>query len=333
MACLSQIIDINEWRDSRDTASIPAAHSEAMRDELRAAFRNRLELPEHHLERRFDESLRYLLDHHGSMMRPRIVYQMAMAYGLNKQGAIDLAIALEYFHSSSLVFDDLPCMDNASMRRGTPCVHRLYGESGAILAALALINRAYALAWRTVSCCPLGVRQQALIYLEQRLGVQGLLNGQSLDLNYATLPNTLDATERVARGKTVSLISLALVMPAILGAASEREQQLLQRISTSWGLGYQIIDDLKDVLQNSSAIGKTAARDKNLGRPNIALAIGVSAAVERLTRLLRVGDRTMETLIELRPSLVFLREFRSVLKDELSRVIEGAGAIPIDSKR
>ena len=67
--------------------------------------------------------------------------------------AKDLAIALEYFHTASLLFDDLPCMDNASERRGVPCVHLAFGEAGAILAALALINRAYALSWRAVSGC------------------------------------------------------------------------------------------------------------------------------------------------------------------------------------
>jgi geranylgeranyl pyrophosphate synthase len=267
------------------------------------------------------------------MVRPCIVYRVSSAYAIEKQAAIDLAIALEYFHTASLVLDDLPCMDNGSMRRGAPCVHLPYGESGAILAALELINRGYALTWRAVSHCSRQVREAALDYLERHLGTQGLLNGQSLDLNYQSLPHTLESTERVARGKTVALIQLTLVLPAIIGGASRRELQLLERISNCWGLSYQIVDDLKDVLQSSSAIGKTAALDETLDRPNIALAVGVPAALKRLFRLIGAGDRALDALLRISDGLVFLWDFRAVLTEELSRVIEGAEAIPAAGTR
>jgi geranylgeranyl diphosphate synthase type II len=326
MASIHSVVDIAEWRESTRRTAQPTEQEDPVLAELQLAFRSRLHLPRN-LERTFDGALRYLLDRSGGMVRPRIVYLVASAYGIEKQAAIDLAIALEYFHTASLVFDDLPCMDNGAMRRGAPCVHLPYGESGAILAALELINRAYALIWRAVSVCPQAMRESALVYLECHLGTEGLLNGQSLDLNYQAFPRTLESTEQVARGKTVSLILLTLVLPAKIGGASRRELQLLERISTCWGLGYQIVDDLKDVLQSSSIIGKTAARDLELDRPNIALAIGVRASVERLARLLHVGDRALDALLQRRDSLVFLREFRAALTDELTRVIEGAGAL------
>ena len=109
--------------------------------------------------------------------------------------------------------------------------------------------------------------------------------------------------------------------------------QLLDRISTCWGLAYQIVDDLKDVLETSSISGKTAARDASLGRPNMVPAAGVGGSMNRLLRLLRIGDSNLKLLMTIRPSLSFLGEFRAALKDELDRVIEGAGAIPIDKKR
>lgn len=299
---------------------------------LMAALRERLDIAPQ-VEPTLGGALRHLLKHAGGMVRPRIVYRLAGAYGIKDEAATDLAIALEYFHTASLVFDDLPCMDNATMRRGAPCAHIAYGESAAILAALALINRAYAMAWRAIGSCAPEFRQPALAYLEQHLGIQGLLNGQSLDLNYAKLPRTLDTTERVARSKTVSLISLSLVLPAMSGGASARELQLLGRISTCWGMSYQIVDDLKDVLESCSTSGKTTARDESLARPNMALAIGIGGAIKRLRRLMRAGDRSLEMLLRLRPGLSFLSEFRGTLEDELKRVIEGTGAIPIDRKR
>jgi geranylgeranyl diphosphate synthase type II len=272
------------------------------------------------LDQHLEEALRHVLDAPGSLVRPRIVFQMAVAHGMDVARSKDLAIALEYFHTASLVFDDLPCMDNGEQRRGVPCVHVAYGEAGAILAALALINRAYALSWRAVSECPRDRQSRALAYLEQRLGLQGLLDGQSRDLHYTSLPHDRATNRQIAYGKTVSLIRLALVLPAMLGGASERELQLLERLSTYWGLSYQIADDLKDVLSNEEDSGKTGARDLLLDRPNTALAMGVTAAVERLNRLIRIGDRTLETLLSIRPAVAFLSRLRHDLQEEVARV-------------
>lgn len=290
------------------------------------AFRTFLPLPRS-LDPALEEALRHVLDNPGSLVRPRMVFQVATAYGLDEAAAKNLAIALEYFHTASLVFDDLPCMDNADERRGVPCVHFAFGEAGAILTALALINRAYALSWLAVSESPRQSQSRALAYLEQCLGVNGLLNGQSLDLHYSTLPHNRETTERIARGKTVSLIRLTLVLPAMLGGGSEREIQLLERIALYWGLGYQMVDDLKDVLDNAAAAGKTVARDLLLDRPNVASAMGVLAAVERFTRFIHLGDRTLQQLLKSRPELSFLGKLRNDLEKELVRVTENASEL------
>ncbi len=296
------------------------------------AFSASLELPPT-LDPHFEEAIRHVLDNPGSLVRPRMVFQVATAYGLDAAAATDIAVSLEYFHTASLLFDDLPCMDNASERRGVPCVHIAYGDAGAILAALALINRAYALCWRAAAACPPERQHQALAYVEQRLGVEGLLNGQSLDLHYATLPHSRVTTERIARGKTVSLIRLTLVLPAILGGAPPREIQLLERLALYWGLGYQIVDDLKDVLQSAAESGKTTARDVLLDRPNIASAIGAAGAVERLLRLIHLGNMTLRRLLVARPALCFLAKLRGALQDELERVTENASEMAVGARQ
>ena len=295
------------------------------RDELRTAelefeFKQAMRLPQD-IEPHLEAALRHVLGHAGSMVRMRVVHQVATAYGMVPRAAIDLGAALEYFHTASLIFDDLPAMDNATSRRGAPCAHVKYGESSAILAALALINRAYAMTWRVIAQCPLEVQGDAMRYLEARLGVNGLLNGQSLDLNYGELPHDRETTERVARGKTVSLIRLTLVLPAMLGGATKRDLHLLERMAACWGLAYQMVDDLKDVMQNSAQIGKTAARDFHLDRPNIALVIGIPNALVRLTRLVDVGDRTLDRLLIVQPDLKFLRRLKTDLHHELTRVM------------
>ena len=295
------------------------------------AFKTFLPLPTA-LDPPFEEALRHVLDNPGSLVRPRMVFQVATAYGLDEAAARDLAIALEYFHTASLVFDDLPCMDNASERRGVPCVHFAFGEAGAILAALALINRAYALSWRAVSGSSPHVQSRALAYIERCLGVEGLLNGQSLDLHFATLPHNRETTERIARGKTVSLIRLTLVLPAMLGGASAREIQLLERIALYWGLGYQMVDDLKDVLDSAAEAGKTVARDLLLDRPNVASAMGIPGAVKRLTRFIDLGDRTLSRLLQSRLSLSFLERLRINLEEELVRVTGNVRAMPAGAR-
>jgi geranylgeranyl pyrophosphate synthase len=286
---------------------------------LKQAFRDYMPLPAT-LEPHLRDALERVLTHPGSLIRPEIVLNVGLAYRLPDSAAMDLAIGLEYFHTASLVFDDLPSMDDAVERRGKPCVHVEFGDAGAILAALALVNRGYALTWRAVAGAPRAVQPEALTYVERHLGIEGLLNGQSMDLHYSLLPHDRRTTQQAAIGKTVSLIRLTLVLPALLGGASQRELQLLERIALFWGLSYQVADDLKDILQSSSQSGKTSARDLQLGHPNTAIDLGVDAAAVRLTRLIGLGDRMLTRLLALRPSVDFLQNLRDELGGEAERL-------------
>ena len=294
-------------------------------DRLRKAYSEYMPLPPT-LELHLREALGRILENPGSLIRPKLAMEVAFGYGLPERLATDMAIGLEYFHTASLLFDDLPAMDDATERRGTACVHVDFGDAGAILAALALVNRAYALTWRAVAAGSRERQRRALEYVEGNLGVEGLLNGQSMDLYYGSLPHDHRTTERTAIGKTVSLIRLTLVLPALLGDAPEQELQLLERLALFWGLSYQIVDDLKDVLQDSKGSGKSASRDLALGRPNLALALGLDQAVVRLDRLMTLGDRTLTRLIVLRPSLVFLRDLSTELGEEATRLSQSVCA-------
>ena len=129
-----------------------------------------------------------------------------------------------------------------------------------------------------------------------------------------------ETTETIARGKTVSLIRLTLVLPAMLGGASARELQLLERIALYWGLAYQMVDDLKDLLDSEANAGKTVARDLALDRPNSASAMGIPAAVQRLTRFIELGDKALTRLLQSRLGFSFLGKLRSSLEDEVARV-------------
>lgn len=290
---------------------------------LRKAFADHMPLPAT-LEPHLRQALGQVLRTPGSLIRPGIVLDVALSYGVPENRATDVAIALEYFHTASLLFDDLPAMDDATERRGMPCVHVALGDASAILAALALVNRAYALTWKAITAGSQERQRRALEYLECQLGVNGLLNGQSMDLHYASLPHDQQTTEKTALGKTVSLVRLTLVLPALIGDAPERELQLLERLAVSWGLSYQIVDDLKDVLQDSAKSGKTTSRDLMLNRPNLALVSGIERAGARLQRLLLLGDQVLERLIVLRPGISFLQNLRAELGAEAAQLIQSA---------
>ncbi len=236
------------------------------------------------------------LAHPGSMVRALLVEKVAVNCGVEKPRAHQLAIAIEYFHTASLLFDDLPCMDDATTRRNAPCAHRVHGEAATVLAALGLINRAYGMVWRAVAGLETTIQQHALEFLEQQLGVAGLLNGQSLDLHYGGSRARFTTPQEIAMGKTVTLIRISLVLPAMLGGVGGRTLHLLNRLSVFWGLAYQTLDDLKDVLYNDTQTGKTPARDALLHRPNLALRIGPEAALERVHQLLRLSDRAIMEL-------------------------------------
>jgi len=282
------------------------------REQVCADFAAQMPLPDT-LEPHLRDALRGVLDNPGQLIRPEIVKQLAEVYGLPEATGTELAVALEYFHTASLLFDDLPCMDDATERRNRPCVHVEFGDATAILSALALVNRAYALVWRAIAAIPALRQPYAIDYIEQNLGLSGLLHGQSLDIHYGSQPHTAAATQQVAQAKTVSLIRLTLALPAILGGATATEVRLLERIALFWGLSYQIMDDLKDILQTSTESGKTPSRDQSFDRPNAALAFGIGPASKRLRRLVNLGDTAVSRLQHLRPALSFLTSIRTRL--------------------
>jgi geranylgeranyl pyrophosphate synthase len=119
----------------------------------------------------------------------------------------------------------------------------------------------------------------------------------------------------------------------MLGDASENELQLLERIALFWGLSYQIVDDLKDVLQSSRESGKTPLRDFVLGRPNLALTLGIGQAAERLQRLIGLGDRTLDRLVAMRPGVAFLRNLRGELGEEAAKLTEAVFAPAVGGGR
>ncbi len=252
------------------------------------------------VEAHLKASVTDLLGHPGSMVRAQLAFALARGLGIEREAARDAAVAVEYFHTASLVFDDLPAMDDAALRRGRPCPHRVHGEGVAMLAALALITRGYALLWRALGPLPAERRERAAALTADCLGVAGILGGQARDLHFAA-PRGAGAAAAVevlgvAAGKTVPLVRLALVLPALAGGAGAPAVAALERLAAAWGLAYQALDDCKDALMSREETGKTTARDGALGRPNLPAAAGWNAALAEVDRLLAAARRQLAAL-------------------------------------
>lgn len=188
------------------------------------------------------QAMEYSLFTGGKRIRPLLLLLTAQAVGGKvSNNAKLLATALEYIHTYSLIHDDLPCMDNDDMRRGRRSCHMQFGEATAVLAGDALLN----LACETVFEGSFDKNyKQACKSLLGYSGIGGMILGQSLDLFTET--RGIDDANQVALHKTGDLIRAAFVCGALCGGASDEEVQAFDKIGASFGIAYQVVDDMLD---------------------------------------------------------------------------------------
>lgn len=301
----------------------PALLAPADRGFVLDGFRTLLPTP-WRLEPGLRAALRDLLDHPGSLARAQLVYAVLRGRGADAVPARALAVAVEYFHTASLVFDDLPSMDDARERRGRPCPHVAHGESAAVLGALALINRAYGLLWEVLSTLSPERSRRAARLVEECLGTGGVLDGQARDLSFDAGSAGAAGVLRVAEGKTVPLVRLSLVLPALVGGADDPEIDLLEILARAWGLAYQVLDDFKDLTQGRLESGKSPGRDRALGRPNLPVAAGRRVAREHLALFLGRGRAAVAALRALDPRWSTVGRLQAFLEGEQRRLLQRA---------
>ncbi|MGD9896021.1 MAG: polyprenyl synthetase family protein [Candidatus Methylacidiphilaceae bacterium] len=247
----------------------------------------------------------------GSLFRAQLAYGAMTAVGFSTDLAEKFACAVEYLHVASLFLDDLPCMDDSRERRGRICLHLLHGEPTAILGSLALITRAYALLGDVISRIPVQRQPAAHRILDRSLGSAGIVNGQAQDLAYR--PGGGREVLRIALGKTVPLIRLALGFPCFAANVPGRQRLLLHRISVYWGLLYQGIDDVQDASE-PSAFGR--GRDPRLRRPNLLHAVGREATTALLVRLSSLAEQAVDLCARDRRFL-FLKAVQQAISERL----------------
>jgi geranylgeranyl diphosphate synthase type II len=249
---------------------------------------------------RLAAALRYSVFPGGARIRPRLTLAVACACGEDNPEIADAAAAsIELLHCASLVHDDLPCFDDAPIRRGKPSVHRAFGERIAVLAGDALIVLAFQTLARGAATSPR--RLAALVNIVARaVGMPGgIVAGQAWESESHV------GLAEYQRAKTGVLFGAATMAGAESAGAEAAPWRLLgERL----GEAFQVADDLRDVLATEDELGKPIGQDKRLGRPSAVGQMGVEGATAHLKRLITEavdsipqcsGAAGLKTLIQL----------------------------------
>jgi geranylgeranyl diphosphate synthase type II len=229
----------------------------------------------------------------GKRMRPLLLMLVARDLGCDSPALVDVACAVEMVHAASLILDDMPCMDDAQLRRGKPAIHVAYGEDIAILASVALLSRAFCVL-SGADDIPSAVRTRLVCALGETVGTSGLVRGQFLDLHGdARSAADIAVTNEL---KTGVLLGAAVDMAAIVAEADERSARSLRAFALAAGQAFQIRDDFQDDVANDSAVtGKDTGKDA--GKSTFVNTLGKDEARRRLLAHLVEAERHLDAAV------------------------------------
>lgn len=246
-----------------DTA-LPAAQTAAAGVAERQQVDARLEhlLPSSINRDTLAEAVRFASLAQGKRVRPVLAMLAAEHFGGAPLDALDFGCALELIHTASLILDDLPCMDDAAMRRGRPTVHRQFGEDTAVLSAVALLNHGFGIIAEDER---LGaeVRLSLVRLVRDAVGFDGLVSGQMRDLRDTATDRNEASLTSLNRQKTGGLFVAAAVGGAVIAAAGAADVQAANAFGDRLGLAFQLWDDLQDLTSTLEVMGKDVLQDRN----------------------------------------------------------------------
>jgi geranylgeranyl diphosphate synthase type II len=229
----------------------------------------------------------------GKRMRPLLMMLVARDLGCDSAALVDVACAVEMVHAASLILDDMPCMDNAMLRRGKPTIHVQFGEDVAILAAIGLLSRAFGIL-ASAPEIPSAIRARLVAKLSETIGDQGLVKGQFLDLRGGQ--RTAQDIAVTNELKTGVLLGVAVDMAAIIAETDDCVAQSLRAFALAAGHAFQIRDDFQDGPGNDSAVtGKDTGKD--LGKATLINTLGHDEARRRLRGHLEDAERHLSAAL------------------------------------
>ena len=257
---------------------------------------------------RLQDAIRYALLAGGKRIRPLLVYATADSLSIHIDKADYPAAAIEMIHAYSLIHDDLPAMDNDDLRRGQPTCHIEYDEATAILAGDAL----QAMAFNVLSQTPTEATKvvKLLNNLANACGLHGMAGGQSLDLQAENKAINLDQLEAIHSAKTGALLVACVTMITTLcDDLDNRQIQAYAQFAHHFGIAFQIVDDILDVIGDTEQLGKRAGSDQHRHKSTYPSLLGLEQAQKKARHHIDTAKQfLLETNID-NQSLLRLTDF------------------------
>ena len=230
--------------------------------------------------------MKYGLFSKGKKIRSKILIDIGSLFKINYKSLIIIGSAVECIHAYSLIHDDLPCMDNDTIRRGKPATHIKFGESTAVLAGNSLLTMAFEI----LSHNDLNISEKIKIALINKIsessGHLGIAGGQYLDLNYEKKKISQRKIIEMEIKKTGKLFSFCCAAPLILKRKGKNEINKFEKIGADIGLLFQVADDLIDHKGSLNIAGKKTGKDKKRGKATLISLLGYKNTIKYANKLI-----------------------------------------------
>ena len=225
-------------------------------------------------------AMKYGLFPGGKKIRSKILLDIGSIFKIKYQTLIAIGAAVECIHAYSLIHDDLPCMDNDTLRRGKPSTHIKFGEATAVLAGNSLLTMAFEI----LSSSYLKISESSKLSLIKRLsecsGHLGIAGGQYLDLNFEKKKVSKNKIINMEVKKTGKLFSFCCSVAPIIKNRPAKEINFFDKIGSNVGLLFQIADDVIDYHGSSKVAGKKTGKDKKKGKATLISLLGYKNAIK-----------------------------------------------------
>ena len=232
------------------------------------------------------EAMRYSFTAGGKRLRPLLMRLTYEAFGGKGPEIWPFMAAIEMIHTYSLVHDDLPCMDNDTLRRGKPTTWSVYGEDFGVLAGDALLTYAFETASKAFLLAQDKARAGLAIgILARKAGLYGMCGGQAKDVELTGKQPSSDELDYIFRYKTGALIEASMMIGAVLAGAGEEGLKRTEDAASAIGYAFQIEDDILDVTASEEELGKNIGSDEKNGKVTYVTLYGMEAARQKILAL------------------------------------------------
>ena len=259
------------------------------------------------------DAMDYSVNAGGKRLRPVMMMESYRMFGGQGEEIEPFMAAIEMIHTSSLIHDDLPCMDNDTLRRGKPTAWVKYGYDMAVLAGDGLMIYAFETAAKALALGADPARvARCMGILAEKTGIYGMIGGQTVDVELTDQPIPEDKLDFIYRLKTGALLEASFMIGAVLAGAGEEEVKTVEEIASLVGLAFQIQDDILDVTSSAEVLGKPVLSDEKNHKTTYVTLKGLEKAREDGKEISR---RAVELLRSLGGDHAFLEELITMLTD------------------